>query len=82
MKPKSVTEDRILQLTNDQAEGIVSGSVREWREVARYWRDQHEQQTQRLMGLLPSVSALSLAKQIEQHALREIEAWAKRENAK
>jgi hypothetical protein len=79
MKAKPTTEERILQLTNDQAEGITSGSLREWREVARYWRNQEARQTRRLMGIVPSIAALVLARRIESHAMEEIEKWSERE---
>jgi hypothetical protein len=79
MKANPTTEERILQLTNDQAEGIKSGSLHEWREVARYWRNQEEKQTRRLMGIVPSIAALVLARRIESHAMEEIEKWSERE---
>lgn len=39
---KKTIEERILQLTNDHAEGMRTGTAAEWRQVADYWRDQCE----------------------------------------
>ena len=36
---KVVKVDRILQITNDAAEGIRSGTREEWVAAAIYWRD-------------------------------------------
>lgn len=33
------TLDRIMQLSNDLSENIASGSVQEWRAVAKYYID-------------------------------------------
>ena len=43
----SISEERILQLSNDQAEGYKTGTIEEWRAVARYWMGKHLDETMR-----------------------------------
>ena len=38
-----LSEDRCLQLSNDLSEDIASGTLREWRGVASFWRDRFDE---------------------------------------
>lgn len=74
----AISEERVLQLSNDLSEGIASGSVREWRAVAKYFRDALDQAHNDLNAIRPTVSAMVLGQRCVQHALTEMDGWLKR----
>ena len=70
-------EERILQLSNDVSEGIASGSVREWRAVALYFRNLFDKERKSVASLCMSLAALNISEEMRGHAMREITAWLK-----
>lgn len=69
------SEERILQLSNDMSEGIESGTVKEWRAVALYFRNLFDKERQSVASLRMSLAALNISEEMRGHALREIAAW-------
>jgi len=76
---KAPTEERILQLLNDQAEDITSGTLREWREVARYVQNENSRLWNELGAVRPSIAALTAGLAMHHYAAKELEAWLKRQ---
>jgi len=68
-----VSEERILQLSNDLNEGIESGSIKEWRAVALYFRTELD----KLTPPRSSLAALTIAEKMRSQAMLEIAAWVK-----
>ena len=58
-----MTDERCLQLSNDMAEGIESGTKAEWKAVARFWQTEHAKEIHR---------ANTLANQTLLHALEAV----------
>ena len=60
---RHTTDERCLQLSNDLAENIESGTRAEWKDVARFWQTEHAKEIHRantlanqsLMNALTSV---------------------------
>ena len=73
-----ITEERILQLSNDLSEGIATGTVRDWRAVARYWRDKLDKAHNDINSIRPSVAAMVMGQNCVRFAHREMEEWLKR----
>lgn len=74
----SISEKRILQLSNDLSENIPSGTVQEWRSVAKYFRDKLDKAHNDLNSVRPSVAALVFGNKAAHFALSEMDAWLKR----
>jgi len=72
-----ISEDRVGQLVNDMAENIPSGSVKEWRAVARFFQDRYRSEVNRTANLRLSLAALSIADEMRAVALPEIKQWLK-----
>ena len=72
------SEERILQLSNDLSEGIKSGSVKEWRTVAKYFRDQLDRAHNDINAIRPSVAAMVMGQNCVRFAHEEMDAWLKR----
>lgn len=68
-----IKEERILQLSNDLSEGIKSGTVKEWRTVAMYYRKVLDH----AYTIRPSVSALLLGTDLITTARTELREWLK-----
>lgn len=73
----NIDEERILQLSNDVSEFIRSGTVEEWRTVAKYWMHKHDKKNQALLCLKTSCSALNLGTEMQSLAMTEIKAFLK-----
>ena len=71
-------EERILQLSNDLSEGMKSGTVQEWRSVAKYFRDQVDRAHNDINSIRPSVAAMVMGQNCVRYAHKEMEAWLKR----
>lgn len=74
----TISEERILQLSNDLSEDLASGSVREWRTVAKYFRDQVDKAHNDINSIRPSVAAMVMGTNCVTHARQEMDAWLKR----
>ena len=70
-----VKVDRILQITNDAAEGIRSGTREEWVAAAMYWRDANNAMWLELGKLRSSMIGLGLAADISPKAWGKIKLW-------
>lgn len=55
-----LTEEQILQLTNNLAEDIPGGNARDWAAVARYWRDEAEKRNHQMWADRQRVLSLGL----------------------
>ena len=44
---RHTTDERCLQLSNDLAENIESGTRAEWKDVARFWQTEHAKEIHR-----------------------------------
>lgn len=73
-----LSEDRILQLSNDMSEGIASGTVKDWRAVAKYFRDQLDRAHNDINSIRPSVAAMVMGQNCVTYAHAEMDAWLKR----
>lgn len=62
MKVKQISEERILQITNDIAEDMGTATKEEYRQTIRYWIKQHSdlQNTLAIMELGKSSIAVDL----------------------
>jgi len=74
----AVNEERILQLSNDLSEGIKSGTVCEWRSVAKYFRDALDKAHNDINAIRPSVAAMVLGTNCIRHAHAEMDVWLKK----
>lgn len=72
------SEERILQLSNDLSEGIKSGTVKEWRTVAKYFRDALDRAHNDINAIRPSVAAMVMGQNCVRFAHEEMDAWLKR----
>lgn len=70
-----LSEERILDLSNDLSENVNSGTVREWRAVACYFRSELDRKSQDVAGLRISLTALAIGEEMKAQAMREIRAW-------
>ena len=73
-----ISEERILQLSNDMSEGIASGTVGEWRAVAQYFRNQVDKAHNDINSIRPSVAAMVMGQNCVNYAHAEMDAWLKR----
>lgn len=73
-----LTEERILQLSNDMSEDIRSGSVNDWRAVAKYFRNQLDRAHNDINSIRPSVAAMVMGQSCVNYAHSEMDAWLKR----
>ena len=76
-KKKPVTEERILQLSNDISEGIKSGNLREWIEVAKYFRREHDRLWNDLGRLRCEVAVLVTSQEMHRLASQGLSTWLK-----
>ena len=74
----ALSEERILQLSNDLSEGINSGTVKDWRAVAKYFRDQLDRAHNDINAIRPSVAAMVMGQNCVRFAHAEMDAWLKR----
>lgn len=74
----AISEERILQLSNDLSEGIKSGTVREWRTAAKYFRDQLDRAHNDINSIRPSVAAMVTGMNIVNFSRQEMDEWLKR----
>lgn len=74
----AISEERILQLSNDLSEDIASGTVLEWRRVAKYFRDQLDRAHNDINSIRPSVSAMVTGMNIVNFSKHEMDAWLNR----
>lgn len=72
---KSISEERILKLSNDLSEGIKSGTVEEWRTVARYWRNCHDMTLNKINSVRPSIAALVMGRDMFVMGTAELKTW-------
>jgi hypothetical protein len=77
-----ISEARILQLSNDLSENIASGTVKEWRSVAYYFRQKLDTAEQDLSAIQTSIVAATTAEGMRNFALVEMSQWVKRRCAK
>lgn len=77
----AISEEQILQLSNDMSEGISSGTTKEWRAVAYYFRFKMDELHNRTASLHSTLAALNLSEQMRTMALQEVAAWLKAANA-
>lgn len=75
---KAISEERILQLSNDLSEDIRSGTVEEWRAVALYFRKELDASVNRLNQVRPSIAALVSAHKLNQYAMTELSTWTEK----
>ena len=75
--PKPVSEDRILQLSNDESEGIESGSKREWKSAALYFRREHDRLWNDLGRLRCEVAVLVSSQEMHRLASAGLSTWLK-----
>lgn len=73
-----LSEEQILQLSNDMSEGIASGTVKDWRAVAKYFRDQLDRAHNDINSIRPSVAAMVMGQNCVTYAHAEMDAWLKR----
>ena len=74
----AISEERILQLSNDLSEGIASGTVREWRAVAKWMHDQADKAQNDINSIRPTVAAMVTGSKCVQYAHAEMDEWLKR----
>ena len=74
----SIDEERILQLSNDLSEAIKSGTVKEWRAVAYYFRRKMDKAYNDINSIRPSVAAMVAGQNCVRFAHEEMDAWLKR----
>ena len=72
---KPITEERILQLSNDHSEGIKSGTLREWKAVAQYHQNEHTRMWNELGTMRCHIAALVASWDIHNAAAPEIRKW-------
>jgi hypothetical protein len=73
-----IDEERILQLSNDLSENIKSGTVKEWRSVAYYFRHKLDQAHNDINSIRPSVAAMVTGMRCVQFSHQEMDQWLKR----
>ena len=76
---KPVTEARILQLSNDISEDITSGSLREWKAVALYFRREHDRVWNELGTVRCSIAATVGGRDIYSLGMKELTTWLNRQ---
>lgn len=76
----AISESRIIQLSNDMSEGISSGTTKEWRAVAYYFRFKMDELHNRTTSLHSTLAALTLSEEMRGCAMREISDWLKAPN--
>lgn len=76
---KPVTEERILQLSNDESEGTARGNLREWKAAALYFRREHDRLWNDVGALRCSIAALVCAQKMHNHAADEMAKWLDRQ---
>jgi hypothetical protein len=74
----NISDERILQLSNDLSEGIRSGDVSEWRSVAKYFRDALDKAHNDINAIRPAVAAMLTGTSCVQHAHAEMDQWLKK----
>lgn len=74
----AIDEDRILQLADDLSNNIASGTTREWRAVAYYYRHKLDAAYNDINAIRPTVAACVAGRNILNHAGAEMEGWLKR----
>ena len=81
MKPKllaKISEQRILGLSNDLSEDIVSGTVEEWRSVALYFIDKYYDEFYKVVTARDVLVLLNLSDVAKKHALKDAVKWLKK----
>lgn len=71
----NISEEKILQLSNDLSEGIASGSTKDWRAVALYFRQQLDKAHNDINAIRPSIAAMVHGQRCVQFAHSELSAW-------
>ncbi len=74
----SISEERILQLSNDLSEDIASGSTAEWRSVALYFRKELDRAYNDLNAIRPTVAAMTAGLNMIAFAKAEMNQWINR----
>ena len=73
-----ISEERILQLFNDFSEGEATGTVKDWRAVALYWRNALNRAINDINAIRPSVAAMYLGQECIKRAHSDMAEWLKR----
>ncbi len=68
----SISEHRILQLANDAAENICSGSVEEWRAVAAYFQNAYHDIVRRQDDVESSIAIMTIGEKMKTEAFEEL----------
>lgn len=71
-------EEQILKLSNDLSECIASGTIKDWRAVALYFRNEFDRATAELSQVQGSVAALVLGRNCVEHSCNELSRWLER----
>ncbi len=77
----SISQERILQLLNDLAEDIDSGTAAEWRAVANWQTRENRMVTESLASVRMSVAALVISLEMQKLANSELRQWLDRGKA-
>lgn len=70
-----IDEARILQLSNDLSENMASGTLKDWRKVAWYWRNQFDRVSRSHDDIRQSVAALCIGSKMIIEGRREMDKW-------
>ncbi len=79
----ALTPARVLELSNDLSEGEATGTLKDWRAVAYFWRAEADKTDRRLDVLLGAVRSLSMGDDLTAMGLksaRDILAEVRAEN--
>ena len=71
----NISEERILQLSNDISEDIKSGTLSEWRAVAVYFRSLFDKERRDIYRIRCSIAAYVCGQKIIHHSTQELDGW-------
>lgn len=74
-----ISEERILQLSNDMSEDIRSGTVEEWRAVAKHFRTNHDRLWNELGVLRCEIVSAIHGDEIYQLGIKGLKTWLGRQ---
>lgn len=72
---KEISEERILQLSNDLSEGMASGTIQEWRSVALYWRNCYDQELSKVIDVRSALSPTLLGFNLFKLGVEDLQKW-------
>lgn len=70
-----ISKERIYQLANDSTEDIESGTVEEWRAIAKYFQDRYGDSSAKLWDLKRAVKSMIISDRLAETMRNNVHKW-------